>query len=358
MPAPIFSPDKLDEAARILREGRLVAFPTDTVYGVAAMADSGLHSARLQAFKGGRREPFSLHLPDVESALKFAGPLRGLEKRAVSVLAQRGVTVIVAHGTKHAGLGLRVVRHETGSKFLKLAEAAVVATSANLHGRPPLNAPEEIAELPGLDAVLSAGELPQRPPSTVVRMLRCGLEVLREGVVSREELRRMFTRRVEFVCLGNLNRSAFAGHLLRSMQDYYAEQLDGFVPAFAPSSSGLIGNPESRSPAGMHAAAAAYNVNMSSHVPARFDPQSADPRELVAMGEDVRGEVTQADPDARRWTVFDPMGGPPGDYVATAVQVRAHMESLLARTAVVRENDTSMERGFDNLFSPASGDDT
>ncbi|MCA8910996.1 MAG: Sua5/YciO/YrdC/YwlC family protein [Planctomycetes bacterium] len=358
MPADILGPDRVEDAARILREGGLVAFPTDTVYGVAALADSELHSAKLQAFKGGRREPFSLHLPDVDSALRFGGPMRELERHAVTQLGPRGVTVIVAHGSSHAGLGLRIVQHETGSVFLKLANAAVVATSANLHGQPPLCDPDAIAGLPGVAAVLSTGELPERPASSVVRMLRCGLEILRESAVSKSELGGTFTRNVEFVCLGNLNRSAFAEHLLRAMQQYYVSQLRNFVPAFHLDSSGLIGSPSARVPAGMHEAAAAYHVEMKAHVPSRFEAAAETPRELIAMGEDVWGEVIAADKTARRWTVYDPMGGSPMAYRATADQVRAHMEALLARTAVVREGDASMESGFDNLFSPVSGDDT
>ncbi|MCB9894674.1 MAG: Sua5/YciO/YrdC/YwlC family protein [Planctomycetes bacterium] len=351
MAAPILAPDQVEEAARLLREGGLVAFPTDTVYGVAAMADSTLHSAALQAFKGERREPFSVHLPDARAALEVAGSLRELERFAVTTLGPKGVTVIVAHGAAHAGIGLRIVQHEVGSKFLALAGAAVVATSANLHGQPPLNAPAQIAELPGIKAVLSAGELPERPASSVVRMLRSGVEVLREGAVSRGDLRKRLIRSIEFVCLGNLNRSAFAKGLLAAMQGYYARELAGFIPAYSPSSSGLMGNPKARSPGHMVAVARSFDVDLSSHVPARFDgARASDLR--VAMGADIWQSV----PDGHRWSVSDPMGGPIAGYEEMTQQVRAHFESLFARTAVVREADAALEDGFDKLFSAVQGD--
>lgn len=359
MPARILGTDKpehVEECARILRDGGLVAFPTDTVYGVAALADSDLHSAKLQAFKGGRREPFSLHLPDVDSALKLATPLAGLEQHAVKSLGPRGVTVIVAHGAENSGLGLRIVQHESGSRFLKLAAAPVVATSANLHGQPPITEPARIAELPGLDAVLDAGPLPVRPASSVVRLLRCGLEVLREGAVNSADLQRLFTRSIEFVCLGNLNRSAFAHRLLEAMQSYYSEQLAQFVPAYELFSSGLIAHPQSRSPRGMQKAASACNTDLSGHTPTRFRPSASVGRQLVSMGDDVWAEVHAVDKAAHRWNVLDPMGGPAKDYVTTTRQVRAQIQALLARTSAVRPDDAALEAGFDKLFSSVTGD--
>jgi L-threonylcarbamoyladenylate synthase len=345
MAARILGPDQVEEAARVLRAGALVAFPTDTVYGIAALADSTFHSARLQAFKGGRSEPFALHLPDVDAALGVAGPFRELETFAVSTLGPRGVTVIVAHGPENTGLGLRIVQHDVGSRFLALAGAAVVATSANKHGEPPLTRPDRIAELPGVEAVLAAGELPTRPASSVVRMVRCGIEILRSGALGAGELASLFTRRVEFVCLGNLNRSAFARTLLLGMQEYYAGAVSNFLPAWNPCSSGLIANPKAKSPEAMHRVAAEYGLSLFNHAPVRFAP--GDQGVHVAMGEEIWGTVRAA----RRWSIDDPMGGPPEGYREMAAQVRAHMESLMGRTARVRDSDAGLEARFEVLFS-------
>lgn len=361
MPAEILgtdNPEHIEEAALILREGGLVAFPTDTVYGVAALADPNLHSAKLQEFKGGRREPFSLHLPDVESALKFAAPLNELAEWAVKSLSPRGVTVIVANGTSQTGLGLRVVQDESGSRFLRLADGPVVATSANHHAQPPLSDPDEIANLPGLDAVLSAGVLPVRAASSVVRLVRCGLEILREGAVKQADLQTLFTQSIEFVCLGNLNRSAFAHRLIEAMQQYYGDNLATFVPAYELFSSGLIAHPQASSPESMQRAAQAFHTDLASHAPTRFSPRNSAERTLVSMGDDVRAEVQAVDQSAKCWKVLDPMGGPPEDYVTTTRQVRAQVQSLLARTAMVRPDDAALEATFDKLFSSTPGDDS
>lgn len=349
MAAPILCADQVEEAARLLREGGLVAFPTDTVYGVAAIADADFHSAHLQAFKGGRPQPFALHLPDAETAIRTAGPLHELERHAVQTLGPRGVTVIVAHGPGQKGLGLRIVQHELGSRFLALAQAPVVATSANEHGQPPLRDPERIAALPGIAAVLSAGELPDRPASSVVRMLRGGLQVLRAGALRPEQLSALFTRGVEFVCLGNLNRSAFACGLLEAMQAFYAARLKDFIPAWRSTSSGLIANPRASSPQAMLDVAARYRVDLFGRVPTRFEPGRLQGIDVaVAMGEDIHDAL----PAARHWTVIDPMGAPEDAYREMAEQVRAHLVSLLARTARVDAADTALEAEFEKLFSP------
>ena len=345
MAAKILAAHEVAEAARILRAGGLIGFPTDTVYGIAALADTRFDSERLRAFKGGRPEPFSLHLPDVAAALKATGPLRELEEHTVKTLGPRGVTVIVAHGPADKGLGLRIVQHEVGSALLTQAAAPVVATSANLHGQPPLNDPAQIAQLPGIGAVLSAGELPQRPASAVIRMLRCGIEILRPGAMELGELALLLVRRLEFVCLGNLNRSAFARELMMAMLRYYDKALPNFMQTWAPTSTGLIGNPKSRSPEFMQKVAGEYNVSLAAHVPARF--ASGTPGVHIAMGEDIRRAV----PDARLWPVTDPMGGPEQGYRAMAAQVRAHVDSLFARTARVRDTDAGLEADFDVLFS-------
>lgn len=358
MSATIIPADRAEEAALLLREGKLVAFPTDTVYGVAALADSNFHSTHLAKFKGDRHEPFAVHVPDVASALRLTGPLRELSRHAITTLGPQRVTVVVAHGSNNRGLGLRVVQHELGAAFLRCAGAAVVATSASAPGQPPLRHPAAIARLLGLDAVLDAGELPERRSSSVVRMLRCGIEVLREGELALETLRSLFTRTVEFVCLGNLNRSAFAHHLLNAMQRFYADRVPSFVPAYDVQSSGLIASARSRSPRPMQSAAARYHVDLSRHVPVRFDSRRVGDAALpVAMGDDVAPDVLAATSAAARWTVYDPMGGPDAGYVETAAQVRAHMESLLARAAIARASDDSLEAEFDKLFS-APGDQT
>jgi tRNA A37 threonylcarbamoyladenosine synthetase subunit TsaC/SUA5/YrdC/protein-tyrosine-phosphatase len=318
---------------------------------VGALADADHDSATLRAFKGGRPEPFSLHLPDREAAHRAVNP-QGLVEYAALNLTPHGVTAILADERTGKGIGCRVVTHEVGRKFLAAVGKSVVATSANEHGQPPLRDPERIAALPGIDAVLGDGVLPERPASTVVRALPSGLEILREGAVPRDELAGLFCMSVEFVCLGNLNRSAFAHHFAEAVQDWWGMQIENSVPAFEFRSSGLIASPRVRSPQPMIEVAKRYGVELADHIPTHFDPaRCAEADYAVAMGPDVHDTVMNANPRTIAMHVLDPMGGPQVSYETTAREVRRLWLRQLARFPHIRESDATLEAEFEKLFS-------
>lgn len=348
MPARILKPEQAAEAAHILRAGGLVGFPTDTIYGVAGLADNSFNNAKLRALKGGRPEPFSLHAGDVESALHFAGGLGPMECRLARALTPHGATLVVAAASRPHGLGLRVVRHGLGSRLLLAVGAPVVATSANLHGQPVLNDAAAIAALPGVDAVLDAGPLPPRPASTVARMLPAGLQVLREGALPAPELARRCLTRVLFVCLGNLNRSAFAHGLVHTLQERLAA-LPRFVPLFAPRSRGTIAHPAMTVPEPMLEAALARGVDLSRHTPKPLQPRDpADADLVVAMGDEVAGDVP---PGALNLRVPDPMGGEAAEFAACARTIACRLrERLLPGWAVGDAVDAAFKAELDELF--------
>lgn len=356
MAAPILDSTRVAEAAAALRAGKLVAFPTDTVYGVAAMCDGGAlgdnpDSTTLRAFKGGRAEPFSLHCGSVERALGLLGERPAAEIHALRALTPRGLTLVLRWRSR--SLGVRVVQHPVGSAFLEAANLPVLATSANLHGSPSLLSAAEIARLPGVDLVLDGGALPQRPASTVARLLPAGIQVLRKGALHGTELASALERTVQFICLGNLNRSAFAAALVDAMQSWLAARLDGFIPAWRVYSSGLIAHAAQRVPPHMVDAAASRGVSLGQHVPARFDAAQASQDLLVAMGDDVAQAVeTVARAEYMNLHVEDPMGGPADGYVQAAAHIaRGLRQSLLGQWAPQGAADARLESEFEKLFS-------
>jgi tRNA A37 threonylcarbamoyladenosine synthetase subunit TsaC/SUA5/YrdC/protein-tyrosine-phosphatase len=355
MAAKILTAAQLPEAAALLQRGALVAFPTETVYGVAATAEEGGGNAALRTFKGGRDEPFSLHCGSVDAAMRIlGGDLRPLELHALRALTPKGVTLVV--GDEQRSLGVRVVTHPLGAALLTAAGLPLVATSANLHGQPPLMDPARIAELPGITAVLDGGILPERPASTVARTLRAGVELLREGACPQAEVGRLFTRSLHFVCLGNLNRSAFAQALVAAMQDYYTAQVPRFVPAWAPGSSGVIAHPGSTVPQDMLHAARGVGVDLAAHRPRRFDEEEwAAAGSKIVLGLDVARRLGPAAAGAEIWPVADPMGGEARDYEMCASEIRQRAESLLARTARVMPEDAALEAGFEARFGKSPG---
>lgn len=205
-------PESVEAAARALREGRLVVFPTETVYGFAARADDPAALEALRRAKGrdGAR-PFSLHLPTV-AALRARFP--GLGGAAARLAARRlpGPITLVLPGPGGESTGVRVPDDAVARAVLEAAGCPVVATSVNLSGEPPSVTGEEAAAVARGTAavVLDAGPCALGLASTVVAVRGEGLEVLREGAVPRREVLEDAARWILFVCTGNICRSPLA----------------------------------------------------------------------------------------------------------------------------------------------------
>lgn len=212
-----FRREDLQPAAHALGAGGLVAFPTETVYGIGAARDDGAAIERLSRLAGqDPHRPLTLHVPTVEAALALAG---NVPPRALPLIRRfwPGPLTIVFPGPDGRGLGIRVPAHPVARDLLLLADGPVVAASASRAGEPPLTSGAEIRKrLDGaVDWIVDAGETPLKDASTVVRIGPAGWECLREGIISRDMLARYLTTTILFVCTGNSCRSPMAEALCR-----------------------------------------------------------------------------------------------------------------------------------------------
>jgi L-threonylcarbamoyladenylate synthase len=193
-------PDAIARAADCLRRGGLVAFPTETVYGLGAHALDRAAIARVFEAKG--RPPTDplivhvatldqavnlvTHVPDVARALAqrfWPGPLTLVLPRAA------GVPPEVAAGL--ATVAIRVPAHPVARALLEAARLPVAAPSANLFSRPsPTRASHVLDDLGGhIDMVLDGGPTAVGVESTVLDLTVDPPLVLRPGAVSLEALR-------------------------------------------------------------------------------------------------------------------------------------------------------------------------
>lgn len=196
------APDEegLARAAALLRTGKLVAFPTETVYGLGADGRNDTAVAALYAAKGRPSfNPLIAHVADLDEAcregefgpdaLKLAeafwpGPLTLVVPRradgTVSDLARAGLDTV----------GLRVPSDGIARQLLARCGFPVVAPSANLSGRiSPTAAEDVLADLDGLiDAVLMGGRTPVGVESTIVACLEGPPRLLRPGGAAREAI--------------------------------------------------------------------------------------------------------------------------------------------------------------------------
>jgi L-threonylcarbamoyladenylate synthase len=224
------SPEAIAAAAQALRGGGLVAFPTETVYGLGADASNGSAVAAVFEAKGRPRfNPLIVHVATLEAAAALGhlteagaalarafwpGPLTlVLTKRPgcpVAELATAGLDTVA----------LRVPAHPVAQALLRAAEVPMAAPSANRSGHVSPTAPEHVAAdfaAAGGDhiaMILDGGTATIGLESTVVDATGADPVVLRLGAVAREDIARVLGRSVA-VAAGDEGKPASPGMLAR-----------------------------------------------------------------------------------------------------------------------------------------------
>ncbi len=206
MPAPLVpaSEETIERAAQLIRAGELVAFPTETVYGLGGDATSEVAVARIFTAKGRPRfNPLIIHVPGVVEAERLAtfderaqmaaarfwpGPLSLVLPRrpdsGLSLLASAGLDTVA----------LRAPAHAVAQALLRAAGRPIAAPSANRSGRvSPTTAAHVAAELGNRVAlILDGGACPVGIESTVLDLTGAVPALLRPGGVTLEQLTEIF----------------------------------------------------------------------------------------------------------------------------------------------------------------------
>jgi L-threonylcarbamoyladenylate synthase len=192
---------RVERAAAALRRGGVVAYPTETFYGLGALASDRAALARLAAAK---LRPDGKPLPLVAADLdQVATVVPALEPLAAALAAEfwpgpltlvlpaaPGLAPEITAGT--GTVAVRVPGSEVARLLARLAGGPIVSTSANLSGEPPPASPADLSPAlrARLDDVLDAGPAPGGLASTIVAVDRGAVSLLREGPVPFETVRR------------------------------------------------------------------------------------------------------------------------------------------------------------------------
>ena len=190
----------LARAAEILRGGGLVAFPTETVYGLGADAANGEAVARLYAAKGRPSfNPLIAHVDSMEAARRLADFTPAVERLAslwpgplTLVLRKRaGIRIADLATAGLDSIALRVPAHPLARELLQEFGSAIVAPSANRSGHvSPTAAGHVLADLQGqVDLILDGGPTEVGVESTIIACLDEPL-LLRPGGLPREAIER------------------------------------------------------------------------------------------------------------------------------------------------------------------------
>jgi L-threonylcarbamoyladenylate synthase len=186
-------------AARILRRGGLVAFPTETVYGLGADASSASAMAKLYAVK--RRpadHPVIVHFASADAAFGWAHEVPESARKLAKAFWPGPLTLVLKRSQKAQDfvtggqdtVGLRLPSHPVARELLQLFGRGVAAPSANRFGRvSPTTAAHVRADLGSdVDLVLEGGPTEVGIESTIVDLSGAAPVLLRPGRISKQEL--------------------------------------------------------------------------------------------------------------------------------------------------------------------------
>jgi L-threonylcarbamoyladenylate synthase len=191
--------DLIKQAASMLQRGRVISFPTETVYALACNAYDGAAIARIYQIKGREfNKPLALLVKDIASldgvvkmhdeALKLAqafcpGPITFVLPKA------SGCAIINGTNQQLYTIAVRIPDHAIALQILQDVDCPIFATSANLSGMEEAIDAEQVRKyFPDLDMIIDGGKCQIGKASTIVDFCGKSPVILREGSVTKEQI--------------------------------------------------------------------------------------------------------------------------------------------------------------------------
>ncbi|MCF7887424.1 MAG: threonylcarbamoyl-AMP synthase [Candidatus Omnitrophica bacterium] len=241
---------KLDikRAANMLSQGKIVAMPTETVYGLAVRADRKNGVEKLYSLKERPLDkPFSIALADPDKATnQYFLTLNPFGHRLIENFWP-GPLTIVYYKNPEGKVGIRIPSNFIANNILRLFGSAVFFSSANRSGQKEAISADQVEEIfdGQIDLIVDGGKADHKESSTVIDLTYKPFKILREGIVSEKQVAAIFIkRRILFVCTGNSCRSPMAEYILRK---YLQEERRAVSQRYEIISAGIAA-PEGRHP--------------------------------------------------------------------------------------------------------------
>jgi len=190
-------PEKIKYAADSLRKGRLVVFPTETVYGIGANAENKKTLARLRKLKERQKNPFSYHISSKSDLKRLNCVIDKSAKRVIDKFLPGPLTLVLPTRSGKT-IGIRMPRHAVALALLKKAGAKIVAPSANFkNDLPATNAEQAFYDLNGLvDIIIDSGRTKAGVSSTVLDMSGPSCRILRKGCIAKRDLEKIIGKSI------------------------------------------------------------------------------------------------------------------------------------------------------------------
>lgn len=197
---PAEAEPSITQAAEIIRRGGIVAYPTDTLYGLGAHCWQPRAIESVFTAKGRRPDqPVPLLLAKAEDTLELAEDLpvgfwrlaREFWPGPLTIVLRKKPTVPAEISAGSTTVALRIPRHSVALALIQKVGAPITGTSANRSGQPsPRTAQDVLSQLDGgIDAVLDGGACPGGVESTILDLSSGRPRILRKGALDIDDLR-------------------------------------------------------------------------------------------------------------------------------------------------------------------------
>ena len=185
------SPDEsvIEFAAQVLKDGGLVAFPTETVYGIGANFLKEDTIKKLYDIKKRPLDkPFTIHISTIDTIKDMNCEVSPFAESLINKFWPGPITIILKSDNRK--LGFRMPKNVIAKDLISKTGVPVVAPSANLSGEaPPTEADEILRTLDGeIDLILDSGKTEVGIESTVIDTTVFPYKILRKGAIQEEEI--------------------------------------------------------------------------------------------------------------------------------------------------------------------------
>jgi len=195
----------IEKAVDILKNGGLIVYPTETCYGIGcdALNENAVEKV-YRVKKREKKKPLSIIVSSLEMMRKYGKITKEVEYLVkkfmpgpLTIVVEKKRTIPDILNPKE--IAFRISSHPIAQQLVKELDKPITATSANISGSKPIYSSEEIVKIFNgkVDMIIDSGNLPLIQPSTIIRVKKSKIELIREGAIPFDIVLREFKKIIE-----------------------------------------------------------------------------------------------------------------------------------------------------------------